>query len=162
MWIFRSRLNLGGLNRRKKIDHGLPLIPKRIGGQALVEFAIIVPVLVAFVVLAIEFGRGFILQTAVTNAAREGAYYLANTPNATNANLTTVVKNELGLIYSGISDPPSIQTSGCNPCRIYQPVTVTVNACGNGFVFINLLKDTTGCGSNAIRISASVTMMVVR
>lgn len=42
-------------------------------GQALVEFALIVPFLLLFLVGIIEFGRGWNLHQVVTDAAREAA-----------------------------------------------------------------------------------------
>lgn len=41
-------------------------------GQALVEFALIAPVLVLLLVAAIDIGRGVFAYNSVTNAAREG------------------------------------------------------------------------------------------
>jgi Flp pilus assembly protein TadG len=46
-------------------------------GQALVEFALIVPVLMLILVIAIDFGRLFFSYIEVSNAAREGANYAA-------------------------------------------------------------------------------------
>jgi Flp pilus assembly protein TadG len=46
-------------------------------GQALVEFALIVPVLLLMLVIAIDFGRLFFSYIETTNAAREGANYAA-------------------------------------------------------------------------------------
>jgi len=45
-------------------------------GQALVEFALILPLLLILVVGALDFGRLFFTKIVITNAAREGAYYL--------------------------------------------------------------------------------------
>lgn len=45
---------------------------RRDGGQSLVEFAIIVPILLALVVGIFEFGRAWNVYQVVTNAAREG------------------------------------------------------------------------------------------
>jgi hypothetical protein len=46
-------------------------------GQALVEFALIVPVMLLMLVIAIDFGRLFFSYIEVSNAAREGANYAA-------------------------------------------------------------------------------------
>lgn len=45
------------------------------GGQALAEFALILPVLFLVIAGIIEFGRGWNMKQAVTDAAREGARY---------------------------------------------------------------------------------------
>jgi Flp pilus assembly protein TadG len=44
-------------------------------GQAMVEFALLLPVLLLLLVVAIDFGRLFATFVAVNNAAREGAAY---------------------------------------------------------------------------------------
>ncbi len=54
--------------------------PPRTRGQALVEFAIILPVFVLLLVIAIDFGRMFFTYIEVTNAAREGAAFGAGSP----------------------------------------------------------------------------------
>jgi Flp pilus assembly protein TadG len=46
-------------------------------GQALVEFALVLPVMLLLLLLAVDFGRLFFTHIAVTNAAREGAFYAA-------------------------------------------------------------------------------------
>jgi len=50
-------------------------------GQSLVEFALVLPLLLLLVIGAIEFGRLFFIKIALTNAAREGAYYLSLYPD---------------------------------------------------------------------------------
>ena len=50
-------------------------------GQALVEFALILPVLALLVVVAIDFGRVFFGWVSLTNAARIGANYAGYSPN---------------------------------------------------------------------------------
>jgi Flp pilus assembly protein TadG len=42
-------------------------------GAALVEFALVAPIFLLFVVGAAEFGRAIMVQEALTNASREGA-----------------------------------------------------------------------------------------
>lgn len=50
---------------------------KKDNGQALVEFALIVPILLFLIVAVIDFGWLFMAQIRVTNAAREAARYYA-------------------------------------------------------------------------------------
>ena len=54
---------------------GAGLLPHR--GQALVEFALVLPVLLVLLLLAVDFGRLFTTYVSVNNAAREGAFYAA-------------------------------------------------------------------------------------
>jgi Flp pilus assembly protein TadG len=50
-------------------------------GQSLVEFALLLPLLLVLIVSTIELGRLFFTKIVITNAAREGAYYLTMTPS---------------------------------------------------------------------------------
>jgi Flp pilus assembly protein TadG len=50
---------------------------RRLRGQALVEFAIAVPILVLIVAGVLELGRGYSYAVATSNAARDGARYVA-------------------------------------------------------------------------------------
>jgi Flp pilus assembly protein TadG len=51
----------------------LPKLYKRRRGQALVEFALIVPMLLLLVMGVVEFGRAWNVYQTLTDAAREGA-----------------------------------------------------------------------------------------
>ncbi len=46
-------------------------------GQSLVEFALVLPILLLLIIGAMDIGRMFYIKVALTNAAREGANYLA-------------------------------------------------------------------------------------
>jgi Flp pilus assembly protein TadG len=46
-------------------------------GQALVEFALVVPVMLLILLIAVDFGRLFFAHISNVNAAREGANYAA-------------------------------------------------------------------------------------
>jgi PKD repeat protein len=50
-------------------------------GQSLAEFALIAPILLLLLVIAIDFGRVFFSYIEVSNAAREGAAYAAGNPS---------------------------------------------------------------------------------
>jgi Flp pilus assembly protein TadG len=56
---------------------------RRTFGQALVEFALILPVFLLLVVIAIDFGRLFFSYIEISNAAREGANYGQGSPTDT-------------------------------------------------------------------------------
>src|SRR5918996_5280451 len=56
------------------------IVPSR-RGQALVEFALILPILILLVVLAIDFGRVFFTSVSLNNATRVAANYAAAYPN---------------------------------------------------------------------------------
>jgi len=50
-------------------------------GQAMVEFALVLPLLALLLVVAIDFGRVFFGWVSLTNAARVGANFVGYTPN---------------------------------------------------------------------------------
>ena len=62
--------------------------PWRRRGQALVEFALVLPVMMLILLAAIDFGRIMFSYIQITNAAREGAAYAATDPGDT-ADITT-------------------------------------------------------------------------
>lgn len=68
-------------------------------GQAVVEFALIVPVLMLLIVGIFEFGRAWNAHQAVTDAAREGARIavLAD-PSITEDSVRSVVRNALSAV----------------------------------------------------------------
>ena len=51
--------------------------PRRPRGQALVEFAIALPILILLVAGVLELGRGYAVAVATSDAARDGARYAA-------------------------------------------------------------------------------------
>lgn len=46
-------------------------------GQAIIEFAVLTPIIFAFIFIIVDFGIGLSHHVALTNAAREGARYAA-------------------------------------------------------------------------------------
>ena len=50
---------------------------ERSRGQALAEFALLLPVLLLLMFMAVDFGRLFFSYIAINNAAREATYYAA-------------------------------------------------------------------------------------
>ena len=75
----------GGRTRRKAVK-------RRRGerGQAIVEFALLMPVLVVLVMGVLDMARAYSVIQVVTNAAREGAR-VGIIPTTTNLELTTTV-----------------------------------------------------------------------
>jgi Flp pilus assembly protein TadG len=61
----------------------------RARGQAVVEFALIIPVFMLLLLAAVDFGRLFFTYIQLNNTAREGAAYAALNPTTDNATLTT-------------------------------------------------------------------------
>jgi len=102
-----------------------------IKAQALVEVALMLPLVLLLVLGGIDFGRMYITKIVLTNAAREGANYLAYYPEDmkndftnTHARITHEVENS-GLVDTGniiIDEPVNCCTRGD-----YVEVTVRVN-----------------------------------
>jgi len=86
-------------------------------GAAMVEFAIVLPLLLLIVFGIIEFGIIFYDQQVITNASREGARYgiVSQTPRVTQAQIIQRVKdycfNNLITFGSTIRTPSDIVTT---------------------------------------------------
>jgi beta-lactam-binding protein with PASTA domain len=89
-------------------------------GQALVEFAIVLPLLALLLVMAIDFGRVFFGWVSVTNAARIGADYAAQFPDAWASGNTAqqdrferlIRDNNAGCEIDDIDDPAFTDVTG--------------------------------------------------
>jgi len=79
-------------NRIRASRRRLDLRP-RTAGQALVEFALIVPVLAVLFLTVLDLGRLFYSQIALNNAAREGAFQASKTPTSYQATHPWVIGN---------------------------------------------------------------------
>jgi hypothetical protein len=100
--------------------------------QALVEIALLLPILLLLVLGSIDFGRMFITRIVLTNAAREGANYLAYYPEdlddgyaGTYARIMEEVAN------SGLVDPATVVIDAPVNCCTegdYVEITVRVNS----------------------------------
>lgn len=93
-------------------------------GQSLAELALVMPILLLVLLGAIDLGRVFYYQVAITDAAREGVR-VGSLPARTDGEIRSAVRNEVSSTFSipdgNIAiDPPAVRVSG-------QPVTVTVS-----------------------------------
>jgi Flp pilus assembly protein TadG len=94
----------------------------RFRGQALVEFALALPVLLLLIFGVLEFGRAFTTKIAMENAAREGAhYYIYDIADDNNSfvNTKTAVKWEAN--NQGLSLQDSDITVKCVNGGVDQP-----------------------------------------
>lgn len=80
------------------------------GGAALVEFALILPLLLLLVMGTVEFGRAYNAQITLTHATREGVRVLAITQDSGQAIAAT--KNAATSLNP---DLVSVTTTACNP-----------------------------------------------
>jgi Flp pilus assembly protein TadG len=91
---------------------------------AVVEFAVVVPVLILLIFGMIEFARLMMVEQVLTNGARVGARK-ASLPGTTSSDVTTAVSSYMtnsGL--SGFTTTVSPDPSTANP---YDSITVTVS-----------------------------------
>src|SRR3981189_1390939 len=85
---------------------------RRRRGQALVEFAISVPILVLLVAGVVELGRGYAFAMATSDAARDGARYVAGKTSTTNgpglANMCSLVTADLAAVTTVMVCPTQV------------------------------------------------------
>jgi Flp pilus assembly protein TadG len=85
---------------------------RRRRGQALVEFAISVPILVLLVAGVLELGRGYAFAMATSDAARDGARYVAGKTSTTNGpgltNMCSLVTADLAAVTTTIVCPTQV------------------------------------------------------
>jgi Flp pilus assembly protein TadG len=85
---------------------------RRTGGQALVEFAITLPIIVLLVAGVLELGRGYTFAVATSNAARDGARYVAGKTSTSNGpgltNMCSLVTADLAATTSNVSCPTQV------------------------------------------------------
>jgi len=85
---------------------------RRLQGQALVELAIALPVLILLVAGVLELGRGYAYAIATSDAARDGARYVSGKTATTNGPGLTAMCNlitaDLAAVSSSISCPTQV------------------------------------------------------
>jgi Flp pilus assembly protein TadG len=81
-------------------------------GQALVEFAIALPILILLLAGVLELGRGYSFATAASDAARDGARYAAGKTSTNNgpglANMCSLVIADLAAVTSNVTCPAQV------------------------------------------------------
>ena len=85
---------------------------RRSRGQALVEFAIALPIIVLLVAGVLELGRGYTFAVATSDAARDAARYVAGKTSTTNGpgltNMCGLVTADLAAITTNITCPTQV------------------------------------------------------
>lgn len=129
--------------------------------QSLFEFALILPILLVLIISAIELGRLFYTKIVITNAAREGAYYLTTHASDVGAASNTQLAAETEAANSGISEITVVitpETGWQTGDKIVVKVDTTVdNLLVIGFLG-NILSLT--ITNSSFYLSSSVQMMV--
>src|SRR5688572_30505588 len=116
---------------------------ERDSGASAVEFALLLPVLMAVLFGIVNFGRAYAQKIELTAAAREGARTMAIKKNEADAR--TTVKNAAPSFVPAIADGDiTISTSTCPPNT---SVTVTVTRSFTyDFLVLSLPSDLKGVG----------------
>jgi PKD repeat protein len=138
-------------------------------GQALVELALILPILLMFVAGAVDLGRVFYGQITVTNAAREGALEGAVNPtswqagqpcNKTSNRVMCRTQNEARNSFVTIaqSDVTMTCVPDCSAGTSGSPHTVVVSVRGHFTLLLPLLNLLVG-GPN-LTLTASASAMI--
>jgi Flp pilus assembly protein TadG len=109
-------------------------------GQSMVEFAMILPLLVLFIIGIFDLGRAFFAYIAITNAAREGTRVVTFWPGkATIANINTAIQTEIG-------NSPMVKWS-----NIVKPILIE---CGSPYATVTTDTQLKSCPSEApIRVT---------
>jgi Flp pilus assembly protein TadG len=98
---------------------------RRQRGQAIVEFALIVPLLVTFAMSALDFGRLFYYDLQFQNALREGARYAArhSTSSTLSTDVQTVVQDEGNLPSGSLASVTVTKVTGSLGSETIEQVT---------------------------------------
>jgi len=101
---------------------------QRTRGQSMVEFALILPLLLVFLLTAADFGRALTAYITVSSAASEGASFGSrSTDNAANTNaIRQAALNEVGADQQIWGTSPNVQPSTGTDGQGYPWVEVTV------------------------------------
>ena len=96
-------------------------------GQALVEFALIVPVMLFLLLIAIDFGRLFFSNVDMANASREAAAYAAGNPTDT-ATITAYASREANVQGQAGEGARTVTVT----CQNSVPATILCSAAAGG------------------------------
>jgi hypothetical protein len=141
-----------GEMKSNKQKHGNP------PAQALIELALVLPILLLLILGTMDLGRMFYAKMVLTNAAREGANYLAYFPeDADNAYVNTFAAIHDEADSSNVElVATDVTYSGC--CIKGLPVEVTIIKTID-LIFDDFLKSL-GLLGGPIQLTSAVKMMV--
>ena len=123
--------------------------------QALVEFALLLPLLLVLIIGAMDLGRVFYFKIILTNAAREGANYLSRNPADYTNTLSAIITEGDSSGVTIMAD--EVTWAGC--CAVGSPVVITIEK-DVDLVFGGFLN-TMGIIDGPLTISSSVSMVVL-
>ncbi len=128
-------------------------------GQALVEFAIALPILILLVAGVLELGRGYSYAIAVSDAARDGARYVAGKTVATNgpgiAAMCNLIKADLAAVTTNVSCATPVTVTPPRPGMDY-----TVPVGGQAVVTVNCVASADCMGTTNLQVRSEVDVYV--
>lgn len=138
-----GRVGVGGARRKRHMacgrghrGGGMRQAPQR--GAAAVEFALLLPVLMALFMGSLEIGLILYDKAVLTNASREGARagIVLRNPKPTVADITNVVlqKSQSSLISLLPADPPQVTVLQSSPAAWPNTLQVSVQYTFKGYV----------------------------
>lgn len=122
----------------------------RARGQALVEFALVLPIMLLLLLMAVDFGRLFTTYVAVNNAAREGAFYAAE--HAADTPFDSTAYND-GVETTALQEV-NVQAQGGEGTLIVSPPLCFPSGGGGNIACDVAATQTSGTG-NHVRVSVS-------
>lgn len=157
---------------RKKIsEKEFPEIPLRVGrghfgrahrherGAAAVEFALLLPLLLALLLGTVEMGLAMYDKNVLTHASREGARagIVLRNPKLSAAEISSIVlqNSQTSLISLLPTEPPQVTVLQSSPAAYPNTLQVTVRYTFRGFLLSSLMK---ALGSSWV-IQASTVMV---
>lgn len=127
--------------------YSTPRLTRNIGG-AMIEFALVLPLLLLVTFGIIEFSIALYDKAVITNASREGARagVIFRTPALTDEQISTIVidASEAHLITFGAATTPQVSVTRPNGGTAGNPLTVTVTYDFTGLMLGDLLSVMTG------------------
>ena len=136
---------------------GLRRFGRSESGQALAEFALVLPLLLLLIAGIVEFGRGWNIQQVVTDAAREGARLTVVQDNTvTMASVRTRVYERLAAANLDSTQATVSITPAADWRKTGKPMTVSVSI-PYSLAFVGALLQWAG-GSSTINIASHAVM----
>jgi Flp pilus assembly protein TadG len=133
---------------------------RRDDGQALAEFALVLPILFFLIAGIIEFGRGWNIKHAVTDASREGARWAVVQDPAITSTGDVIHKVKLRLALANLDTLPATTTVTVTPTADFHKtgLDMTVNVTTKYKMgFLGALLSWT-VGASTITIGSQTTM----
>ena len=128
-------------------------------GQALVEFALVLPLLLVLILGVIDFTRLITTKMVLTNVAREGASYISRNPDEYGAGVSEKTRSVINQEAQNITlENHNISLSCSNACEFGDTIEVTVTH-GVDLIFGGFLQ-TLGLANDPFEVSSTVRMMV--